>query len=99
MLWLTKSRGFQAEAQIHTSSITGILKNVGSYAEELLLGVDTGESDYILKISEMSEKLADFVGFLRDLNSKLISTIQDIEETGSGLFNEIDELIRQYMHT
>ena len=41
----------------------------------------------------MSEKLAVFVGFLRDLNSKLISTIKDIEGTGKGLFNEIDELI------
>ena len=81
-----------AEAQIHTSSITGILKDVGSYAEELM-GVDAGESDYARKISEMYEKLAAFVGFLRDLNSKLISTIQDIDETGRGLFNEIDELI------
>jgi methyl-accepting chemotaxis protein len=82
-----------AQAQVHTSSITGILKTVGSYAEELLLGVDAGESDYTRRISEMSETLDVFVDSLRDLNSKLISTIQDIDGTGRGLFNEIDEII------
>ena len=82
-----------AETQVHTSSITGVLKNVGSNAEELSRDVEAGESDYILRITEMSEKFAVFVGFLRELNSKLLSSIYDIDETGRGLFNEIDELI------
>lgn len=82
-----------AQAQLHTTSVTGILRNVGSYAEGLSKDVEAGESAYAREISEMSEKLDVFVGFLRDLNSKLISTIQDIDGTARGLFSEIDELI------
>jgi methyl-accepting chemotaxis protein len=82
-----------AEAQLHTSSMTGILKNVGSYAEELSTDVGTGERDFTLKTSEMSKQFAAFVGHLRDLNRKLISAIRDIEETGEGLVQEIDEVI------
>ena len=54
--------------------------------------VEAGESDYVLKISEMSEKLAVFVGFLRDLNSKLISTIRTLRDRQRTVY-EIDELI------
>jgi methyl-accepting chemotaxis protein len=82
-----------AAAQINTTSITGILKDVGSYAEELSSGVGTGERDYVLKIRETSEKLSGFTGLLTDLNRELISAIRSIDETGSGLVNEIDAII------
>ncbi len=53
----------------------------------------TGENAYALKIAELSEKLSASVGYLRDLNSKLISTIREVEETGKGLVSEIDGVI------
>jgi hypothetical protein len=57
------------------------------------MDVGTGESVYTMKIAELSEKLAVSVGYLGDLNSKLISTIREVEETGKGLVSEIDGVI------
>jgi methyl-accepting chemotaxis protein len=82
-----------AKAQINTSSIAAILKDVGINAEELSIDVGRGESSYALKIAELSGKLSASVGYLRDLNSKLVSTIREVEETGKGLVSEIDGVI------
>ena len=82
-----------AKAQLHTSSIAAILKDVGAYAEELSLEVGAGENAYTLKIADLSEKLSVSIGYLRDLNGKLISTIREVEETGKGLVSEIDGVI------
>jgi methyl-accepting chemotaxis protein len=86
-------QSISAVAQVHTSSIAGILKNVGSYAEELSMEVGEGERAYMLKIEETSRKLSGFTGFLTDLNKELISLISSIEETGKGLVDEIDGII------
>jgi methyl-accepting chemotaxis protein len=82
-----------AKAQLHTSSIAAILKDVGAYAEDLSIDVGAGENVYTLKVAELSEKLSASVGYLRDLNSKLISTIREVEETGKGLVSEVDGVI------
>ena len=81
------------KAQMHTSSIAAILKDVGTYAEDLSVGVGAGESVYATKIAELSEELTSSVGYLRDLNSKLISTIREVEETGNGIVSEIEGVI------
>jgi methyl-accepting chemotaxis protein len=82
-----------AMAQMHTSSITAILKDVGTYAEHLSIDVGAGENVYTTNIAELSGKLASAVGYLRDLNSKLISAIREMEETGKGLVSEIEGVI------
>lgn len=82
-----------AQAQLCTASIAGILKDVGSQAEELSSGVAAEEREYTLKIAGTHENLSEHVRHLRDLNRRLLSAIRDIDETGRGLVEEIDGLI------